>query len=212
MKPHLFKQPGRASSLIKADLYGRHPPWFEQSGKLRCDAAIVVEPLLPGKKRGMGFMVQHVARKHRMAADIGGINENQVEPFGYPPGPIPLLEMGAGGKVKALGICLGNGQGVLRDIDADSGGVPPLVKSGEKKRARTSAKIQHPPWRPVAKMGHRRVEQGLGIRPGNENRWRDVKGYGPEIALASDIGNRLPSGPPFDEGVELAGHFKIAQL
>lgn len=49
--------------LIKADFEDRGAARREQRRQLRCDAAVIVEAFIPRKQRGMGFMVQHIARE-----------------------------------------------------------------------------------------------------------------------------------------------------
>ena len=152
-------------------------------------------------ERDVGLPVDDVRRQGRDLAgmDVRRVRHDEVPAFtGKPREEIVAPELDL--DPDALRVLTGEGERVLRDVDAGHSGPRVLVGDRKRDRARPRADVEHP--RRVGAVEQRKaaLDDRLGLGARNERPPVDGQREPPEAPLAEDVLQRLARRPPCDEG------------
>src|SRR5262249_52824327 len=191
---------GHSGTELDDDVRARR----QQAPRVRRDPTISGKPIRAAIERELRIVVAHLRIEPRpfRLGNVRRVAENEIETAGERGAEIAGDERRAVRKSEPFGIFAREIKRRWPYVGPDAVGISKLMQQREQQGARTAAAAgdAQTPRRLWADDGERRLDQGLGLRPGHQHRGRDDEREAPELLAAENAGDRLAGDAPSREG------------
>jgi len=202
------EEQGESLALAVADLHGEQAARQERGASLWDQAAIDIETGGTGEESLSRLVVAHLRieigavtfRNVRRIAD-DGVEEAEALLLGKTGEKVGRMKSDAVGEVVRGGVFAGYDERLGRDVDGGDPGLRQVGCERQRDGSGAGAHVKDVDRAVVGETAEHRLDEVLGLGPGNERGWSDLELEAEELLLAGDVLDGLVAEPAGDGGV-----------